>query len=91
MPNLYILAGPNGAGKTTAAYTVLPEVLHIKSFVNADEIARGLSPFDVDSVAVEAARIMLQRIDYLLSRSDDFAVETTLSSRSYVSLIRRVK
>jgi predicted ABC-type ATPase len=47
MPNLYIIAGCNGAGKTTASYTVLPEMLNCKEFVNADEIARGLSPFQL--------------------------------------------
>ncbi|GAB3493047.1 hypothetical protein GCM10027341_07870 [Spirosoma knui] len=63
MPDLYILAGPNREEKTTAAYTLLPEVLNVVEFVNADEIARGLSPFSPDSVAFEAGRIMLQRID----------------------------
>ena len=80
MPNLYILAGPNGAGKTTAAYTLLPEVLSVVEFVNADEIARGLSPFNVESVAFEAGRIMLQRIDFLINKGVDFAFETTLST-----------
>ncbi|GAB3779547.1 hypothetical protein GCM10028818_30240 [Spirosoma horti] len=65
MPNLYIMAGPNGVGKTTAAHTLLPEVLNVWEFVNADEIARGLSPFKPDSVAFEAGRIMLQRMDHL--------------------------
>lgn len=66
MPNLYIIAGPNGAGKTTAAYTLLPEIMEIKEFINADEIARGLSPFNVEAVAFEAARIILQRIFHLM-------------------------
>lgn len=91
MPNLYIIAGPNGAGKTTAAYTLLPDMLNAVEFVNADEIARGLSPFNVESVAFEAGRLMLQRIDYLLERGVDFTIETTLSTRSYVSLIRRAR
>ena len=91
MPNFYILAGPNGAGKTTAAYTLLPEVLDVRNFVNADEIARGLSPFDVEAVAFEAGRIMLHRIDYPLTNSADFAIETTLSTRSYVQTIRRAR
>ncbi|GAB4051599.1 zeta toxin family protein [Spirosoma litoris] len=91
MPNLYIMAGPNGAGKTTAAYTLLPEVMKIKEFVNADEIARGLSPFNVEAVAFEAARIMLQRIEQLMSQGVDFAIETTLSTRSYVQTIRRAQ
>ena len=85
------MAGPNGAGKTTAAYTLLPEILNVWEFVNADEIARGLSPFNVESVAFEAGRLMLQRIDYLLEKGISFTIETTLSTRSYVQLIRRAQ
>lgn len=91
MPNLYIIAGPNGAGKTTAAYTLLPEVMKTKEFVNADEIARGLSPFNVEAVAFEAGRLMLQRIDHLMLHEIDFAIETTLATRSYIQLIRRAQ
>lgn len=65
-PILYIIAGCNGAGKTTASMSVLPDVLDCREFVNADEIAKGLSPFKPEEVAVEAGRLMLQRIDYLL-------------------------
>lgn len=89
MPNLYIISGCNGAGKTTASYTVLPEMLHCKEFVNADNIASGLSPFNSDTVAFEAGRIMLNRIDELLKSNLDFAFETTLSTRSYVSFIKK--
>lgn len=66
MKTLYIIAGCNGAGKTTASYTVLPEIWKCKEFVNADEIARGLSPFNPEGVAIEAGRLMLQRINQLL-------------------------
>ena len=90
-PNLYIIAGPNGAGKTTASFTLLPDVLHCPNFVNADEIARGLSPFAPDIVAFQAGRIMLQRIDELVSQHIDFAIETTLATRSYVPLVRRAQ
>ena len=90
-PNLYIIAGPNGAGKTTASYTLLPEILHCVNFVNADEIARGLSPFSPETVNVQAARIMLDRIEELLSQKADFGIETTLATRSYVQLVRRAQ
>lgn len=90
MPNLYIIAGCNGAGKTTASYTILPEILDCKEFVNVDNIA-GLSPFNPESVALEAGRIMLTRIHELLEERVDFAFETTLATRSYVSLIKRAK
>lgn len=88
MPKMYIIAGCNGAGKTTASYTVLPEVLGIKEFVNADEIAKGLSPFNPEQVSIEAGRLMLKRINALLALGADFAFETTLSTRSYVQLIQ---
>jgi len=91
MPNLYVIAGCNGAGKTTASYTVLPELLQCKQFVNADEIARGLSPFDPEVVAIEAGRIMLARIKELVVQQQDFAFETTLATRSYVPFIRNAQ
>jgi predicted ABC-type ATPase len=91
MPNLYIIAGCNGAGKTTSSFTVLPEILKVKEFVNADNIAAGLSPLNVESVAFEAGRIMLERIQQLLHEKEDFAFETTLSAKSYVSLIKKAR
>ncbi len=90
-PNLYIIAGPNGAGKTTASYNLLPDILHCPNFVNADEIARGLSPFAPETVAYSAGRIMLQRIEELLPQRVDFAIETTLATRSYVQLVHRAQ
>ncbi len=90
-PTLYIIAGCNGAGKTTASYSVLPTLLQCREFVNADEIAKGLSPFNPDSVAIEAGRLMLHRINLLISQRKTFAIETTLATRSYASLIKRVQ
>ena len=81
MPNFYMIAGCNGAGKTTASYTLLPEILNCKEFVNADEIARGLSPFNYEKVAFEAGRIMLGRIIFLSEQGEDFAIETTLATK----------
>jgi len=91
MQNLFIIAGPNGAGKTTASFTVLPDMLDCKEFVNADEIARGLSPFQADKAAIDAGRLMLQRIKELIKHKSEFAFETTLSTRSYVNLISNAK
>ncbi len=91
MPNLYIIAGCNGAGKTTASYTILPDVLNCREFVNADNIAAGISPFNADGVAIEAGRVMLRRIDELLLHRYDFAIETTLTTRSYISFIHKAK
>ncbi len=89
--NLYIISGCNGAGKTTASYTVLPEILDCREFVNADEIARGLSPFNPESVAIEAGRLMLQRIEYLLEKEETFSIETTLATKSYINLVHRAQ
>ena len=90
MPYLYVIAGCNGAGKTTASYTILPEMLGCKEFVNSDEIAKGLSPFNADSitVAVEASRIMYKRIRELIAAEKTFALETTLASRSIAKLLK---
>lgn len=88
---LYIISGCNGAGKTTASYTVLPDILKCREFVNADEIARGISPFNPEDVAIEAGRMMLMRIDYLLSRGITFAIETTLATKTYVNLVERAQ
>src|SRR3978361_1425221 len=88
---LYIIAGCNGAGKTTASYNILPEILNCKEFVNADEIARGLSPFQPEKAAIEAGRIMLQRIEDLFRQEADFAIETTLATKSYVQKIKKAK
>ena len=90
-PNLYIIAGPNGAGKTTASFNLLPELLHCPNFVNADEIAKGLSPFAPNDMVVQAGRLMLKRIEELLPQRADFAIETTLATRSYVRLVHRAQ
>ncbi len=91
MHHLYIISGCNGAGKTTASFTILPEILNCREFVNADEIARGISPFKPESVAIQAGKIMLNRIDELLLQNADFAIETTLTTKSYLNTIKKAK
>ena len=86
---LYIIAGPNGAGKTTAAKTLLPALWQCREFVNADEIARGLSPFNPEAMAVHAGRLMLARVNQLLDGDESFSVETTLATRSYFRLVEK--
>ncbi len=89
--NLYIIAGCNGAGKTTASFTVLPEMLNCHEFVNADEIAKGLSPFNPEGVAIQAGRLMIERVIQLMKEDKSFAFETTLSTRSYVKLVQQAQ
>jgi predicted ABC-type ATPase len=88
---MYVISGCNGAGKTTASYTILSEVLQCRDFVNSDEIARGISPFDLSHAAIDAGRVMLKRIKELTDTKEDFAFETTLAVRSYASLIEKTK
>lgn len=83
MPQLFIISGPNGAGKTTASYTLLPEILNIREFINADEIARGFSPFQPESVALQAGRTVLNRIDELMAQKKDFAFETNIINKKF--------
>ncbi len=91
MPNLYIISGCNGSGKTTASYTLLPELLNCSEFVNSDEFAKYLSPFDPSSASVTASRYMLTKIHYLLGRYADFGVETTLATRSLLKIIQQAQ
>lgn len=88
MPKLFIISGCNGAGKTTASYTILPEMLSCNEFVNADEIAKGLSPFTPERVAVTAGRIMIERVRDLMESGKDFAIETTLAARTHLNVIK---
>ena len=84
---LYIIAGCNGAGKTTASMLLLPEILDCQEFVNADEIAKGISPFHPEEVAIQAGKLMLERINVLVEGEKSFAIETTLSTKSYRLLV----
>lgn len=90
MAELYIIGGPNGAGKTTTALQLFLR-LGITHFINADMIAQGISPLDVESAARAAGRIMLQEMESCLANNDDFALETTLASRTLAPFVRRCK
>lgn len=86
---LFIISGCNGAGKTTAAATLLPTMFERTEFVNADNIARKLNPSNPEGVAIEAGRMMLIKIDELMSEGKSFTLETTLSTRAYKQLLQR--
>jgi predicted ABC-type ATPase len=90
-PSVYIIGGPNGAGKTTFAREFLPNYADCKNFINADLIAQGVSPFSPEAAAFRAGRLMLEEIDLHAKRGESFGFETTLSGRSYLNLIRRLK
>ena len=88
MPKLYIISGCNGSGKTTASYSLLPEILNCYQFVNSDEFAKSLSPFDPAAASVSASRYMLLKCRYLLDRRQNFYIETTLATRSLLKTIQ---
>lgn len=91
MPNLYVIGGANGSGKTTVSLGLLPNLLGVFEYVNADAIAAGLSPFNPESMAIQARRLMLERLRTLASSGADFAFETTLAARTFVPFLRDCK
>ncbi|MCR4859615.1 MAG: zeta toxin family protein [Bacteroidales bacterium] len=91
MPKLYIISGCNGSGKTTASYTLLPDLLNCREFVNSDEFAKSFSPFNPAAASITASRFMVLKINYLLERRADFAVETTLATRSLLQIIKQAQ
>ena len=88
-PVCYIVAGPNGAGKTTFALRYLPRIAACDNFINADEIARGISPLNFEAGLLPASKIFLQTLRRKLRQRETFAFETTLSGRSYLAQIPR--
>lgn len=90
-PTIFVIAGCNGAGKTTFAKEFLPKEVKCLRFLNADEIARGLSPLKPSASAVQAARLLLKQVDLSLRRRETFALESTLSGKTYIRLFRRAR
>src|SRR5580704_703724 len=90
-PTIYLIAGCNGAGKTTFAKEFLPTEVKCLRFLNADELARGLSPLKPSAGAVQAARLLLKQIDECLRRRETFALESTLSGKTHLHFFRRAR
>jgi predicted ABC-type ATPase len=91
LKHIVAIGGPNGAGKTTAARLLVPSALNIREFINADEIARGLSPFEPERVAVAAGRLMIARMRELVRDHCSFAFETTCAGRAHLALLQKCK
>lgn len=89
--NVYIIAGPNGSGKTTFAKKFLPDYAKCQNFINADLIAQGLSPFSPRTAAIKAGRLVLEQIRNMAEKNVDFAFETTLAGKSYISFLKELK
>ena len=91
MPKVFIIAGPNGSGKTTFANEFLPAQTKHPNFINADAIAKGLSPFGPERAAIPAGRLVLRKIEEYAGKGEDFAFETTLSGKTYLNILKRLK
>ncbi len=90
-PKCYIIAGPNGAGKTTFAENFLPVEAECLNFINADLIAKGIAPFNPESVAIEAGKLFIKRMNRITNNGESFAFETTLSGLNFVDRIKKWK
>jgi len=91
-PLMIVIGGPNGAGKTTAAMAVLPQALHLLEFLNADEIAKGLSPLNPTSVRIQSSRLLLERANKFIKNKTSFGFESTLAAgNAPEKLIRQAK
>jgi predicted ABC-type ATPase len=91
MPDIFVIAGINGAGKTTVATRLLPHFLNIPEFLNADEIAKGLSPFNPSGAQIAAGRIFLHRLEEMIKQERSFAFETTLAGKGYLKTLKACK
>lgn len=91
MPRMYIISGCNGSGKTTCSYSLLPELLECRQFVNSDEFAKALSPFNPGAASIKAGRLMMRKVIYLMERSQTFSIETTLATRALVKIVQRAQ
>jgi len=91
MPTCWIIAGPNWAGKTTFALEYLPNVAGCEQFINADLIAAGLSPFAPERELMAASRLFVREMAERIEKREDFGFETTLSGRTYLNLVERLR
>ena len=88
---MYIISGCNGSGKTTSSYSLLPEMLSCRQYVNSDEFAKSLSPYNPSTASIRASRYMLMKIHYLLQRGETFGIETTLATRSLLNIVSKAQ
>jgi len=86
---LYIIAGANGSGKSTLAEVLLKE--RNLEFLNADEIAKEISPNAINSVPISAGKVYFKRLSEFFERKKSFAVESTLSGNNIIRIIEKAK
>jgi predicted ABC-type ATPase len=91
-PTLYLFGGCNGAGKTTFARAYLTAKFSKPlRFLNADEIARGLSPLSPERIALKAGKLLLSEIDHCLKHRETFGLESTLSGHAQANILKHAK
>lgn len=85
-PRLWVFAGPNGAGKSTIVDRYVGGRIPI---INPDNIARTLSA-DLSEGArvIQGGRIAVRERSALLAARATFGIETTLTGRSELDLMR---
>ena len=86
---LYIVAGANGTGKSTLASELLPS--ENLEYLNADDIAKKICPNDIESVKIKAGKIVFKKLNEYLLKKQSFALETTLSGKIHVNIIKKAK
>lgn len=86
---LYIIAGANGSGKSTLAEVLLKE--KNLEFLNADEIAKEISPNAINSVPIKAGKEYFKRLKIFFDDNKSFAVESTLSGNNIVKIINTAR
>lgn len=91
LPTIYLIAGANGVGKTTFAREFLPKEVNCLRFMNADEVARGLSPFAPEAAAIRAGRVLIGEIRTALKSRDSFGWESTLAGRSHAPILKKAR
>jgi len=85
-PTCRIIGGTNGAGKSSIV-EISPRLRDAGEFVNADVVARAISPERPEVVSHLAGRRVVERLHRLVSERKDFVYETTLSSHQSVAIM----
>ena len=85
-----MIAGPNGSGKTTLTRWLSASGLDLGEYINADDIALGLSG-DPQSVSLEAQRLADAARRDCLDRRVSFSFETVMSHPSKVEFLLEAK
>lgn len=85
---LVLFAGPNGSGKTTVTKRISKHKLLPALYLNPDDIASEINPFDSWGARIAAGRKAVELRNAYLEDRKSFVMETTLSGVSEISFIK---